>query len=186
VVHISVQIIPDKGRSQVEQDTFKNHQLQLSEFFKLPDLIDEATKTMGLDDGHKKCAFSRDLLRIVIDGPDRPALTLVDLPGLIHSESKSQTIEDVAVISNLVEEYISNPRTVILPIFSAMNDAANQIIPKRAREHDPNGGRTLGIITKLDVLSPASENEDTFITLTMNSNITFENGWARSQRTRLR
>jgi hypothetical protein len=67
-----------------------------------------------------------------------------------------------------------------------MNDAANQIILKRAREHDRNAGRTLGIITKPDVLSPGYENEDAFITPAMNSNITFENGWAPSQRTRIR
>ena len=177
VVRVSAQIIPDKDRSQNEQDALRKKVLTLSHFSKLPALIDQVTNLIGLDDGIKKRAFSRDVLRIVIEGPGRPALTLVDLPGVIHSENKSQTAEDVQVISKLVEQYISNPRTIILPIVSAMNDAANQIILNRAKEHDPLGKRTLGIITKPDVLSPGSESEDAFIGLAMNQNITFEKGW---------
>lgn len=177
VVRISAQIIPDQGRSQAEQEALRKQQLSLTNFSKLPDLIDKVTKIVGLDNGHKKSAFSRDVLRIVIEGPRRPALTLVDLPGLIHSENKSQTAEDVQVISALVEQYISNPRTIILAIVSAMNDAANQIILKRARDHDPNGQRTLGIITKPDTLIPGSENEDAFIGLAKNQDIMFARGW---------
>lgn len=177
VARIQAQVIPDSDRSQAEQDTLKKKQLWLSDFSKLPNLIDQVIKLMGLDDGSRKRAFSRDILRIVIEGPDRPALTLVDLPGLIHSENKSQSAEDVQVVSKLVEQYISNPRTIILPIISAMNDAANQIILNRAKEHDPQGRRTLGIITKPDVLSPDSASEDAFIELAMNQNIVFEKGW---------
>jgi GTPase SAR1 family protein len=177
VVRITAQIIPDKERSHEEQSALTKQLLSLSDFSKLPDLIDEATKIMGLDDPHKKRAFSRDVLRIIIEGPDRPALTLVDLPGVIHSENKSQTAEDVQVISKLVDHYISNPRTIILAVVSAMNDAANQVILKRAKEHDPNGRRTLGIITKPDTLHAGSESEDAFITLALNMNIFFERGW---------
>lgn len=177
IVHASAQIIPDKNRSQVEQDSLQKQQLSLLNLSQLPALIDKATRLMGLDDGSNKQAFSRDILRIVIEGPERPALTLVDLPGLIHSENRSQTAEDVQIISKLVEQYISNPRTIILAVVSAMNDAANQVILKRAREHDPDGQRTLGIITKPDVLNPGSENEDAFIGLASNQNISFEKGW---------
>ncbi|ERF73499.1 hypothetical protein EPUS_04122 [Endocarpon pusillum Z07020] len=177
VVRVSASIIADKTSSQADQDSLQKQQLSLSNLSKLPALIDKATKLMGLDDGDKRQAFSRDILRIVIEGPERPALTLVDLPGLIHSENRSQTADDVEIISKLVEQYISNPRTIILAVVSAMNDAANQVILKRAREHDPNGQRTLGIITKPDVLSPGSESEDAFIGFASNQNITFQKGW---------
>ena len=50
---------------------------------------------MGLDDGPRKREFSRDILRIVIEGPGGPTLGLVDLLGVIYSENKSQTAEDV-------------------------------------------------------------------------------------------
>jgi len=63
---------------------------------------------------------------------------------LIHAENKSQTAADVALIKDLVDEYISNERTIILAVISAKNDYANQIILKNARKIDPNGKRTLG------------------------------------------
>jgi len=63
---------------------------------------------------------------------------------LIHAENKSQTAADVELIKDLVNEYISNERTIILAVISAKNDYANQIILKNARKIDPNGKRTLG------------------------------------------
>ena len=52
---------------------------------------------MGLAEarGQTRNAFARDVLSIEISRPDRPQLTLVDLPGLIHSENKTQSSDDV-------------------------------------------------------------------------------------------
>src|SRR6266567_1937454 len=91
--------------------------------------------------------------------------TLVDLPGLIHSENKAQSKEDVRLIRSLVEEYISNERTIILAVVSAKNDYANQIILDYCRRIDSQGSRTLGIITKPDFLRPGSDNEKDWIDL---------------------
>ena len=103
--------------------------------------------------------------------------TLVDLPGLIHSENKAQTKQDVELIHNLVEEYISNERTIILAVISAKNDYANQIILERCQKIDKSGSRTMGIITKPDFLRPGSENEKDWINLAKNRDIYFELGW---------
>jgi hypothetical protein len=43
-------------------------------------------------------AFAKDVLSIEICGPDRPQLTLVNLPGLVHSENQSQSRDDVFVL----------------------------------------------------------------------------------------
>jgi hypothetical protein len=151
----------------------------ISDFRELPDLIDKATKLMGIAEvaGQSQNAFARDVLSIEISGPDRPQLTLVDLPGLIHSENKAQSRDDVQLVWDLVEQYISNPRTIILAIVSAKNDYANQIILKQAREFDKKGTRTLGIITKPDDLHPDSGNETAFISLAKNEDIFFALGW---------
>lgn len=140
-----------------EQLNLKQYTTSIQDFDELPGLIDNATKLMDIGDGATgtRRAFAKDVLSIEISGPDRPQLTLVDLPGLIHSENKAQTQEDVKMVSELIEQYISNPRTVIFPIISAKNDYANQIILKRARDVDPKGNLTLGIITKPDDLPEA-------------------------------
>lgn len=99
------------------------------------------------------------------------------MPGLIHAESKYQSQTDVEFIRNLVETYISNKRTIILVVISAKNDYANQIVLKLCRRFDPNGSRTLGIITKSDTLLQGGESERNFIDLALNRDIKFERGW---------
>jgi hypothetical protein len=103
--------------------------------------------------------------------------TLVDLPGLIHSTSKAQTEDDKALILDLAQEYMKNPRTIILAVVSAKNDFANQVILDHCRKVDAQGRRTLGIITKPDYLKPDSDNELSWIELSQNKNIYLERGW---------
>jgi hypothetical protein len=77
-------------------------------------------------------------------------------------------LEDVKLISDLVRSYMGNPRSVVLAVVSAKNDYANQIILKRAREADPRGLRTLGLITKPDCLLRGTEGEADYINLASN------------------
>lgn len=94
--------------------------MTISDFNELPNLIDQATNVMGLGENTAGIhAFSKDFLRIEITGPGKSPLTLVDLPGLIHSETKLQSKEDVRLVSELVQRYIENPRTIILAVVSA-------------------------------------------------------------------
>ncbi len=73
-------------------------------------------------------AFTEDILRVEISGPTQPQLTIVDLPGLIHSHNKHQTEHDVELVTNLVAKYMANPRSIILAVVSAKNDFPNQIV----------------------------------------------------------
>lgn len=141
--------------------------------------MDEATEAMGLGaiGGISSRAFSRDVLSIQIGGPDRPQLTLVDLPGLIHSTNRSQTEADKILILDLVQEYMRNERTIILAVVSAKNDFANQIVLDHARKADKTENRTLGIITKPDYLLESSENEMSWIELAQNKDIYLKRGW---------
>lgn len=175
---MTVSIIPDPGRPAQEQEDLSNHNIAIHHAGELPEIIVQATKLMGLEETTEgRGAFAKDVLRIEIAGRDQPHLTLVDLPGLIHSENKMQTATDVEVISTLVEKYIGNSRTIILPVISAKNDYANQVILKKAREADPEGRRTLGIITKPDDLYPGSDSEKSFINLAKNGDVSFALGW---------
>ncbi|KAF2654105.1 dynamin family protein-like protein [Lophiostoma macrostomum CBS 122681] len=144
---ISVKINPDKNRSAEEQAKLKSFTKTIEDFSQLPEIIDDATSAMGLGQvgAINSRAFSRDVLSIVICGPDRPQLTLVDLPGLIHATNKAQTESDKELIINLVKDYMRNPRTIILAVVSAKNDFANQIILDHCKKIDEKGERTLGV-----------------------------------------
>lgn len=172
---ISVSIVPGKSTAQAQQNLLKNfrHDLRNKEDFH--NLFKLASEAMGLSSAEN--SFSNDVLRVEFCGPSQPQLTLVDLPGLIHTETKSQTPSDVKLIHGLVSEYLKNPRSIILAVVSAKNDIGNQVILRKAREFDPQGLRTLGIITKPDLLARGSKSEDSFISLACNEEVKFSLGW---------
>ena len=125
----------------------------------------------------KSKAFAKDILSIEIEGPSRPQLTLVDLPGLIQTETRGVSEEDVHLVTEITDHYISQSRTICLAVVSAGNDYANQRILKKVRRVDPEGNRTLGIITKPDRLPSESGSEQAFLGLARNEDIFFKLGW---------
>lgn len=174
-VDISVSIVPSHDRSEEDCKRLAGFKESLQVFNDLPNLIDKAKDTMGI--ATATSAFSNDVLRIEISGPSHPHLTIVDLPGLIHSENKLQSISDIALVQGMVRSYMANKRTIILAVVSAKNDYANQIVLKLAKQVDPRELRTLGIITKPDTLSQGSNSEKAFVSLARNEDVEFRLGW---------
>lgn len=170
-----VSIVPSQDASDAERERLLAYKETLHQLEDFPQLIERAKSKMGITATGN--AFSKNILRVEISGQGKPKLTVVDLPGLIHSESRHQSPADVKLISNLVRSYMDNPRSVILAVVSAKNDYANQIVLKRAKEVDREGLRTLGLITKPDTLPPGSDSEADFVNLASNDNIQFRLGW---------
>ncbi|KAL9099779.1 MAG: hypothetical protein Q9163_004766 [Psora crenata] len=171
----TVAIIPGTERTDEDREKLKRFKVPSVEIDEFPNLIEEAKEAMGLGSGAN--SFTNDVLRVELSGPEQPHLTLVDLPGLIHAESKHQSAEDVQLVSSLVRSYMANTRSIILAVVSAKNDYANQIVTKLARNVDPKGLRTLGIITKPDTLHAGSESEKAFLDLAQNKDVVFRLGW---------
>ncbi|CAN0263667.1 unnamed protein product [Laminaria digitata] len=93
-------------------------------------------------------------LRIV--RPSGPTLTLIDLPGITHySADGSQDIHAETV--SLVTKYIENENMVILVVIPAMEDFANAEAIMLAKKFDPQGRRTLGVVTKVDNVQAGCE-----------------------------
>lgn len=136
---------------------------------------------MGLgNDSQSKAktqAFAKDVLSIEIEGPSRPQITLVDLPGLVQTKTKGVTAADVDLVADITNHNISQRRTICLAVISATNDYANQAILTKVRKFDSKGSRTLGIITKPDRLPRGSGSEKAFISLARNEDIFFKLGW---------
>ncbi|KAF2008465.1 hypothetical protein BU24DRAFT_415823 [Aaosphaeria arxii CBS 175.79] len=114
-----------------------------------------ASSAKDLEDVDKR--FSDDVLKIELAGPDQHHLSFVDVPGLFHNPTKYQTEEDRAVIRRLIENYITDPRTIILAVMNACTNLANQEVFSMARAADPDGKRTVGIITKCDAVQAGDE-----------------------------
>lgn len=137
---LAIRIIPDSTRPYDEQETIKKYSESITNFKDLPAVMDNAMKVMGISEAAgTQSAFAKDTLSIEIQGPDRPQLTLVDIPGLIQSSTKGVSEADVAVVAEITDSYIKQPRTICLAVVSATNDAANQPILQHVRKFDPSG-----------------------------------------------
>ncbi|KKO99711.1 interferon-induced GTP-binding protein Mx2 [Trichoderma harzianum] len=159
-VTITASIRPHISRPAEVQQTLSAYRKQLKDMSELPGVIEEVSRLMnirGCCDNENASAFSVDVLRIEVTGPIGLHLSVVDLPGLISVANEEQTEEDVEAVHSMVASYLQSSRTIILAVLQANNDMANQPIIKLARTHDPLGQRTVGIITKPDLINHGSE-----------------------------
>ncbi|KAK9501433.1 hypothetical protein O3M35_012156 [Rhynocoris fuscipes] len=84
-------------------------------------------------------------------------LTLVDLPGLTKVPVGDQPEDIENQIRQLVLHYISNPNSIILAVVTANTDMATSESLKLAKEVDPDGRRTLAVVTKLDLMDAGTD-----------------------------
>jgi GTPase SAR1 family protein len=183
---LTIKVIPDEMRPASEQTSIKAFRESITDFGELPRVMTLAKQVIRIDQdesesdsGSGLSAFARDVLSIEVEGPSRPQLTLVDIPGLIANAnpSKGITEADVKAVAEITDHYISQPRTICLAVIASTNDSANQPILTKVRNYDPEGDRTLGIITKPDRLSAGSGSEKAFIALAQNEDFFFRLGW---------
>jgi hypothetical protein len=71
---LTIKINPSKTRSQEEQKKLSSFSKTITDLSELPDVIEDATKEMGLRKVGESAAFSRDILSVELSGPDRPQL----------------------------------------------------------------------------------------------------------------
>lgn len=100
----------------------------------------------------KEKGISRIPINLKIYSPHVLNLTLVDLPGITKVPIGEQPPDIERQIENLILEYVAKPNCIILAISPANVDLVNSESLKLAREIDPHGKRTIGVITKLDLM----------------------------------
>ena len=96
---------------------------------------------------------SDDPIRLTIHSPHVPDLSLIDLPGYIQVAGRDQPPQLKQKISDLCDKYIQAPN-VVLAISAADVDLANSTALRASRRVDPRGERTIGVITKMDLIEP--------------------------------
>lgn len=100
----------------------------------------------------KSKAISNVPIHLSVYSPNVVNLTLVDLPGLTKVAVEGQADSIVEDIENMVRSYVAKPNCIILAISPANQDIATSDAIKLAREVDPSGERTFGVLTKLDLM----------------------------------
>lgn len=146
-------IIPHSSRSDEDKGILSTYHHVFYDFEELPSIIEQAAKIMGVRGADAQAegpAFAADVLRLELVGNTGLHLTVVDLPGLI---SVAECEEDVKTVEKLVDSYLQHSRTIILAVIPATSDVDTQGIIQRARRFDADGLRTVGIITKPDLIN---------------------------------
>ncbi|KZT65429.1 hypothetical protein DAEQUDRAFT_814318 [Daedalea quercina L-15889] len=121
--------------------------------------------------------FSKNCVSLEISGPDVIDLSLVDLPGIIASAGATTTPADIELVKGLVTEYAMNESCILLVTVSCETDFENQGAYQLVRTFDPDGKRTIGVLTKPDRAEPGTE--ERWATLLKNEirELRLDNGW---------
>ncbi|KAH6854073.1 P-loop containing nucleoside triphosphate hydrolase protein [Chaetomium sp. MPI-CAGE-AT-0009] len=174
---ITVSVIPDKNRSFHEQERLSQFGGTVNTGMPFEQLMRSAVDLIAPKDIPGRFA-ARDILVVEKRGPDMPLLTLVDLPGLVRNANNDQSLEDIRTIESLSDRYMKSSRTIILAVVGGNSDYVQAPILTKARHFDPNGSRTIGVLTKPD-LTESIGLEDKFIDLVKNKDKRndFKLGW---------
>uniref|UniRef100_A0A665WAP9 Dynamin-1-like protein n=1 Tax=Echeneis naucrates TaxID=173247 RepID=A0A665WAP9_ECHNA len=104
--------------------------------------------------------ISDEPIHLKIFSPHVVNLTLVDLPGITKVPVGDQPKDIEVQIRDLILKHISNPNSIILAVTAANTDMATSEALKVAREVDPDGRRTLAVVTKLDLMDAGTDAMD--------------------------
>ena len=96
-------------------------------------------------------------INLTITSPHVPNLTLVDMPGLTKIPIAGQPASIVKDIEDMARKYIEPTNVIILAVSPANADLATSDAIRLASEVDPYGERTIGVLTKIDIMDRGTD-----------------------------
>ncbi|KAF8846498.1 hypothetical protein BDZ45DRAFT_623650 [Acephala macrosclerotiorum] len=163
---VKVSIIPGPARSHQEAERLRSYvkdglvTLGSHEFL---EILKEVCQLMGIPGPSQpldasQSTFSEDLLSIELCGPDKQNLSIIDIPGIFRTTTEGVTTQaDMSLVRRIMDRHIRAERTIILAVIPSNIDITTQEILTLAKEVDPEGIRTLGVLTKPDLIDNGGE-----------------------------
>jgi replication fork clamp-binding protein CrfC len=118
----------------------------------LKEIENETDRITGTNKG-----ISNDPINLKIFSSHVLNLTLVDLPGITRVAIGSQPLDIEKQIRNMIKFYIKKENTIILAITPANTDLSNSDAIQLAKEVDPEGERTIGVLSKIDIMDRGTD-----------------------------
>ncbi|XP_038616145.1 interferon-induced GTP-binding protein Mx1-like isoform X2 [Tachyglossus aculeatus] len=120
-------------------------------------------------------SISEELITLEINSPNVPDLTLIDLPGITRVAVGNQPHDIGKKIKSLIHKYIKKQETINLVVVPSNVDIATTEALNMAQEVDPKGERTLGILTKPDLVDKGAE--ESIVSVVRNLTIFLNKGY---------
>lgn len=125
-------------------------------FYDFGKIRDEIVKETDAKTG-RNAGISPVPINLRIYSPNVLTLTLVDLPGMTRVPVGDQPKDIEKQIKDMILKQIQKPNSIILAVTAANTDLANSDGLKLAREVDPEGQRTIGVLTKIDLMDEGTD-----------------------------
>ncbi|CAB4374220.1 unnamed protein product [Rhizophagus irregularis] len=151
--------IPFAIITDLDEDEIEEKLREAQRYVQNPSITDVENTRLPPDSD--ELAFTKNAVCVTISGPDQMySLSMVDLPGVVRNDESHEQF-----VLSLVKEYIKKESAILVPIFQATSDIATQCAYRLAREADPTGQRTVGVLTKMDRIVDYPNDDDKHLEL---------------------
>uniref|UniRef100_A0A383ZCI9 Interferon-induced GTP-binding protein Mx1 n=1 Tax=Balaenoptera acutorostrata scammoni TaxID=310752 RepID=A0A383ZCI9_BALAS len=135
--------------------SFRDKETEISDASQVEKEISEAQVAIA----GEGTGISHELISLEVSSPHVPDLTLIDLPGITRIAVGNQPADIEYQIKSLIRKYILKQETINLVVVPANVDIATTEALRMAQEVDPQGDRTIGILTKPDLVDKGTEDK---------------------------
>ncbi|KAL3977917.1 C-terminal binding protein [Sarotherodon galilaeus] len=142
-----------KGEGWYGKISYRDYKEEL----KKPSLVEKKIREAQDKLVGNETGISSDLISLEIASPDVPDLTLIDLPGITRVAVSGQSEDIGEQIKRLIQNNIRKQETISLVVVPCNVDIATTEALRMAQQVDPEGERTLGILTKPDLVDKGTE-----------------------------
>ena len=131
------------------------------QFYDFDEVREEIVSQTERETGTGVCVTDKPI-NLKIYSPNVVNLTLIDLPGITRNPVGDQPRNIEEILRNMVVRYIREPSCIIMAVTAANTDLALSDAIQMAKEYDPTGERTIGVITKVDIMDRGTDASEIF------------------------